>query len=64
MGPGRAKPLQSLWWWAIAIVLLLPLGGCFADQQQQLASCMVDAMRLYRNESLFNSYTIEEYVTT
>src|SRR4029077_15353835 len=64
MGPGRAKPLQSLWWWAIAIVLLLPLGGCFADQQQQLASCKVDARRLYPNESLFNSYTIEEYVTT
>ena len=50
-------------WWAITIVLLLPLGGCLADQQQQVASCKVDAMRLYPNESPFVSYKIEEYVT-
>jgi hypothetical protein len=51
-------------WWLI--VLVLPLGGCFADQQQQLASCKIDAMRLYPNPSPFpfTSYPIEEYVTT
>jgi hypothetical protein len=59
---GGQSRLRSLWW-AVAIVLLLPLGGCFADQQQQLASCKVDAMRLYPDKSPFISYTIEEYVT-
>src|SRR5262252_6633326 len=51
-------------WWLI--VLVLPLGGSFAHQQQQLASCKIDAMRLYPNPSPFpfTSYPIEEYVTT
>jgi len=50
----------------MTIVLLLPLGGCFADRERQLASCKIDAMRLYPNLSPFpfTSYIIEEYVTT
>jgi hypothetical protein len=44
--------------WLIAIVvLLLPLGGCFADQEQQLASCKLEAMRLYPGEEL-TSYSV------
>jgi hypothetical protein len=39
--------MQRLW----AIVLVLPLGGCSADQEQQLALCKVEAMRLYPNET-------------
>jgi hypothetical protein len=54
--------VRSLWWVG-TVVLLLPLGGCVADQQQQVASCKIDAMRLYPDKSPFVSYTIEEYVT-
>jgi hypothetical protein len=53
-------------WWAI--VLLLPLGGCFADQEQQLASCKLEAMRLYPGEELMSnsvvSTNLSEYVET
>jgi hypothetical protein len=33
-----------LLWWATTIVLLLPLGGCFADREQQLALCKIDVL--------------------
>jgi hypothetical protein len=53
-------------WRAITIVLLLALGGCFADQQQQLASCKLEAMRLYPNEEThaFGGGKIGEYMAT
>jgi len=53
-------------WGLIAIVLMLPLGGCFAEQEQQLASCKLEAMRLYPNENpaAFPSGKIGDYIDT
>ena len=52
-------------WWAIAIILLLPLGGCFADQEQQLASCKLEALRTYPNEpDVILDAKIEDYMAT
>ena len=56
--------MRSLWR-AIAIVLLLPLGGCFADQEQQLASCKLEALRTYPNEpDVILDAKIEDYMAT
>ena len=35
---------MRLLWWATTIVLLLPLGECFADREQQLALCKIDVL--------------------
>ena len=45
-----ASWLGNILLWAIVIMILLPLGGCFAKQQEQLASCKVDVMQLYPGE--------------
>jgi len=44
-------------------VLVLPLGGCFADQEQQLASCKLEAMRLYPDEELMPSSVVSTKLT-
>jgi hypothetical protein len=54
-------------WSLIAIVLVLPLGGCVAEQQQQqLASCKLEAARAYPNEpaNIRGDEKVEDYMET
>jgi hypothetical protein len=49
---------------AVLVLLTLPLAGCFADQKQQLASCKLEAIKLYPNEDQNYSIKVNHYVTT
>ena len=42
--------------WIVAIVLLLPLHGCFSNLKERLVSCKLEAQRLYPNEPWIDDY--------
>lgn len=51
----------------VAMLILLPLCGCIADQKRQTASCALEAMRMYPNDTLTGnnpSYRMADYVQT
>ncbi len=48
----------------LAIVMLLPLAGCFEDQKQQAASCDAEAQRTYPTERRETGSKWAAYVDT
>ena len=46
----------------LALLLALPLMGCFADQQQQLAKCIADAELEHENETWLVQGSRQQYV--
>jgi hypothetical protein len=48
----------------LALLLALPLVGCYADQKQQVAACKLEAMRLYPGREPMVSENIGDYIRT
>jgi hypothetical protein len=59
MSPARRFPPP---WSLLALLLALPLAGCYSDQKQQVAACKLEAMRLYPGDA--PSFKIGDYIQT
>ena len=49
---------------AFVALIALPLSGCFADQEQQVASCENEAMHTHPREQLSTGAHIGDYMQT
>lgn len=41
---------------------MLPLAGCFRDQEQQVAACEIEALKTYRGETLESSTRVGSFM--